>query len=56
MGQFGLGNVDFLILTALLVGSVPGIALGSRITGLMPDRLLRLALVLLYAAYTLLAR
>jgi uncharacterized membrane protein YfcA len=53
MGQLGLGNVNFRILAALLLGSVPGIALGSRITGLIPDRLLRLALalVLLYAAY-----
>jgi uncharacterized protein len=40
------------------VGSVPGIALGSRITGIIPDRLLRLVLafVLLYAASALLVR
>jgi uncharacterized membrane protein YfcA len=58
VGQLGMGNVDFPILAALLAGSVPGIALGSRITGLLPDRLLRLALalVLLYAAYALLVR
>ena len=43
------------LLGILLVGSVPGIALGSRITGLVPDWFLRvaLALVLLWAAYSL---
>jgi uncharacterized protein len=58
LGQLGMGNVDFPILAALLVGSVPGIALGSRITGIIPDRLLRLVLafVLLYAASALLVR
>ena len=32
--HFGMGNVDLKILGFLLIGSVPGIALGSRITGL----------------------
>jgi len=56
MSHFGMGNVDLPILGLLLVGSVPGIALGSRITGLVPDWLLRvvLALVLMWAAYSLL--
>jgi uncharacterized membrane protein YfcA len=55
--HFGMGNVDLPILGLLLVGSVPGIALGSRITGLVPDWFLRivLAIVLLWAAYSLLA-
>ena len=35
--HFGMGNVDLKILGFLLIGSVPGIALGSRITGLVPD-------------------
>lgn len=53
--HFGMGNVDLPILGLLLVGSVPGIALGSRITGMMPDWVLRvtLALVLFWAAYAL---
>ncbi len=56
IGHLGLGNIDWLILVALLCGSIPGIALGSRLTGHMPDWLLRVALsiVLLYAAYLLL--
>ncbi len=55
LGHVGLGNVDWLILAALLSGSIPGIALGSRLTGHLPDWLLRIALcaVLLYAAYLL---
>ena len=56
ISHFGMGNVDVPILGLLLVGSVPGIALGSRITGLVPDWFLRivLALVLTWAAYSLL--
>src|SRR5947207_3163641 len=53
--HFWMGNVDLQILGMLLIGSVPGIALGSRITGLVPDWFLRitLALVLFWAAYSL---
>jgi uncharacterized membrane protein YfcA len=55
MSHFSMGNVDMPILGVLLIGSVPGIALGSRITGYVPDWLLRiaLALVLMWAAYSL---
>jgi len=55
MSHFSMGNVDLRILGILLIGSVPGIALGSRITGLVPDWFLRitLAIVLLWAAYSL---
>jgi len=55
MSHFGMGNVDLHILGFLLVGSVPGIALGSRITTHVPDWLLRimLACVLVWAAYSL---
>lgn len=56
LGHLGLGNIDWMVLAALLCGSLPGIALGSRLTGLLPDWILRLVLsvVLLYAAYLLL--
>ncbi len=58
LGHAQLGNIDFGVLGLLLVGSIPGIALGSRITGRLPDWLLRLSLslVLLNAAYFLLPR
>jgi uncharacterized membrane protein YfcA len=32
LGHWGLGNVDFGLLGALLVGSIPGIILGSRLS------------------------
>lgn len=53
--HFGMGHVDVKLLGMLLLGSVPGIALGSRVTRLVPDWLLRvfLAVILIYAAYQL---
>ncbi|WP_244505428.1 sulfite exporter TauE/SafE family protein [Methyloceanibacter stevinii] len=57
-GHLGLGHVDFGILGALLVGSIPGILLGTRLAGVAPDWLLRplLAITLCYAAYALLTK
>jgi uncharacterized protein len=53
--HFGMGNVDLPILGLLLIGSIPGIAIGTRLTGFVPDWALRvaLALVLFWAAYSL---
>jgi uncharacterized membrane protein YfcA len=58
MGHLGMGSIDFRALGLLLLGSVPGIALGSRMTSIVPDWLLRLALaiVLLIAGIVLLWR
>jgi uncharacterized protein len=55
ISHFGMGNVDLKILGLLLIGSVPGIALGSRVTAHVPDWFLRvvLACVLIWAAYSL---
>ena len=54
-GHAGMGNIDVTLLIGLLIGSVPGVLLGSRITGHIPDWLLRvlLAVVLSYASYLL---
>ena len=51
MGHLHLGTVDFALLAALLVGSLPGIYLGSSLTGRVPESVLRslLAGVLLTA-------
>ncbi len=56
LGHLGMGNFDYMLLGQLLLGSIPGIAIGARLTGLIPDWLLRLALalVLFFAAYLLL--
>jgi uncharacterized membrane protein YfcA len=55
LGHLGLGNVDGGLLLALLCGSIPGILLGTRLAGMVPDWLLRpiLAIALCYAAYAL---
>lgn len=58
IGHLGMGNVDFKVLGALLVGSLPGIAIGSRVSGAIPDKLLRgaLACTLVFAAYLILSK
>ena len=55
LGHAGMGNANLTLLGLLLLGSIPGIAIGSRLTGKLPDWLLRIALslVLLLAAYQL---
>lgn len=41
VGHWMLGSVDWFLLGSLLVGSLPGIWLGSHISTKVPDRLLR---------------
>ena len=57
LGHAALGNVDWTMLAALLVGSLPGILLGSHFASRIPERALRhsLAGVLLLAGGKLLA-
>ena len=40
-GHWYLGSVDWQLLTSLLVGSLPGIAIGSHFAARVPDRVLR---------------
>jgi uncharacterized membrane protein YfcA len=44
MGHFIAGNVDMVTVGWLLVGSIPGVLLGSQLTVVVPDRPLRLVL------------
>jgi hypothetical protein len=55
LGHFGLGNVNAGLLLVLLVGSIPGILLGARLAGIVPERVLRpiLAVMLCYAAWVM---
>ena len=55
LGHLGLGNVDFGLLVPLLLGSIPGMLLGTRLCGLAPEWVIRpiLAVTLCYAAYVL---
>ena len=49
LGHASLGSVDWALLAQLLVGSLPGIWLGSRLVSRTPERLVRSALSLLLA-------
>ncbi len=52
LGHWWLGSVDFPLLGSLLIGSLPGIFIGSYAAGRVPDRILRtiLAVTLLAVA------
>lgn len=49
IGHWYQGHVDFSLLVSLLIGSLPGVYLGSHLSGVFPDKVLRpvLACVLL---------
>ncbi len=44
LGHWWLGTVDLLLLGSLLIGSIPGIWLGSHVSAKVPERFLRPAL------------
>ncbi len=50
LGHFALGTVDFTLLGSLLLGSLPGIYIGSHISAKIPERLLRRMLAVLLVA------
>ncbi|NTV10438.1 MAG: sulfite exporter TauE/SafE family protein [Zoogloea sp.] len=41
IGHWFLGSVDWLLLGSLLIGSIPGIWVGSHVSSKVPDRILR---------------
>lgn len=49
IGHLSLGNVDLVLLASLLIGSLPGIWIGSHLSAKIPERFLRpvLALILI---------
>lgn len=57
LGYLVGGYIDFMLLLSLLIGSLPAISLGSRLSNLVPDRILQLLLIslllLLGANYSL---
>jgi hypothetical protein len=57
LAHAGVGNVDWSLLGNLLIGSLPGIYIGSHIPGSIPDKWMRpiLAAMLLYAGSKLLS-
>jgi uncharacterized membrane protein YfcA len=56
LAQIGVGNVDLLMVASLLMGSIPGVLLGSQLTVHAPARVLRgiLAAVLFLSGLALL--
>jgi uncharacterized membrane protein YfcA len=44
LSHLHMGNVDFQLLMSLLIGSLPGIYVGSHISGKIPEYVLRPAL------------
>ncbi|MGA6096408.1 sulfite exporter TauE/SafE family protein [Stutzerimonas marianensis] len=49
LGHASMGNMDWTILTYLLIGSLPGIYLGSNLSGRVPDAVLRPCLAVMLA-------
>ena len=47
MIHMSLGNVDYQLLGALLVGSIPAIHLGSKIGNFLPENIIRTSLAAL---------
>ena len=45
LGHWLFGSVNWVLLLSLLVGSLPGIYLGSNLAGFIPEKLLRVALI-----------
>ena len=56
VGHLGIGSIDTHLLLALLIGSVPGVWIGSRLTAMFPEKFLRpvLGTTLLYLGLKLL--
>jgi uncharacterized membrane protein YfcA len=47
MGHWMFGSVNWVLLLSLLVGSLPGIYIGSHLSGFIPERLLRVLLIVM---------
>jgi hypothetical protein len=56
IGHWMLGTVNWLLIASLLVGSLPGIVIGSQLSAYLSDRVLRptLAVILLFVGYRIL--
>lgn len=56
VGHLGIGSVNFSLLASLLIGSIPGVWIGSRLSVVFPENVLRpvLGSTLLFLGYKLL--
>ncbi len=48
-GHWALGSINFPMTLSLLVGSIPGVIVGSRLCGVLPDRIVRPATAVVMA-------
>jgi len=48
-GHWALGSISFPMTLSLLVGSIPGVIVGSRLCGVLPDRIVRPATAVVMA-------
>ena len=48
-GHVTIGNIDLTLLRDLLIGSIPGIILGSKLSGRVPESVLRFTLAAVLA-------
>ena len=48
-GHWALGSIDWSMTASLLVGSIPGVIIGSRLCGILPDKVVRPATALVMA-------
>lgn len=55
LGYWYIGEIDWMLLVSLLIGSIPGIIIGSHLAPRMPDRIIRpiLAITLALVAWKL---
>jgi uncharacterized protein len=58
LGYWMIGEIDWGLLVALLIGSIPGIIIGSHLAPRMPDKIIRpiLAVTLALVAYKLVTK
>ena len=56
LGHLGIGSINFHLLAALLLGSIPGVWVGSKMSLVVPERILQplLATTLFFLGYKLL--
>ena len=50
MGHAHIGTVDFILLGNLIIGSLPGIYLGSKFGTFLPDKMMRPVLAIMLLA------
>jgi len=48
-GHWALGSINFPMTASLLVGSIPGVIIGSRLCGVLPDKVIRPATAIVMA-------